>query len=122
LLVAEYDVRERLAPGQLVRVVLVRPDEYDGPLTGWNARGQIVSRIEIARDAQVEHADELVDCSRRARPAEDHAMRVGPAHGVTDDAARLLTEPRRLEPRARAFRVRVGVQRQDRFPDVVLDE
>ena len=58
------DVGAGLAPGQLVRVVLVGPDEDDGPLRAWAI--------------EVEHPDELVDRGRAARTAEHDDVVRGP--------------------------------------------
>jgi hypothetical protein len=44
------------------------------------------------------------------------------AHGVADDPPRVLAEPGRLQARARALGVGVGVAGQDLGADEVLDE
>ena len=59
------DVGERLAPGQLVRVMLERPDEDHRALALGDVRRQAVAAVEIGGQPQVEDADQLVDRSRR---------------------------------------------------------
>jgi hypothetical protein len=117
------DVGDRLAPRQLVAVVLERADEHDGPLAGRDVRAEGPSVVEVGRDAQVEHLDQPVDRSRGPGPAEDHGVGLAvPAHAIEHDPAGALPEARGLEPRAGRLRVGVRVQRQDLFPDVVLQE
>ena len=62
------DVGDRLAPRQLVAVVLVRPDEDERPLVERDVRAQGVAVVEVVRDPQVEDVDELVD-RRRSSPS-----------------------------------------------------
>ena len=94
-------VGDRLAPGQLVGVVLVRADEDHRPLPGGDLLAQAVAVVELRRDAEAEDVDELVDRRRRARAAEDHRVLVGPPpHGLQDDLPGVLAEARRLEARA----------------------
>jgi len=116
-------LRDRLAPGQLVAVVLVRPHEDHRAFLDRDAVTQAVSVVELGREAQSQHVHQLVDGAGRARAREHDrvALRVGP-QSVSDDAPRLLPEARRLEARARRLGVGVGIARQDRGPDVVLDE
>ena len=116
------EVADRLAPRQLVAVVLERPDEDHRPLVGRDVPAQVVAIVEVGRQAQVEDVDEAVDRARRARAAEDHRVLGPAADGLADDLARLLAEARRLEARPGRLRVRVRVQRQDRVADEVLDE
>ena len=116
------DVRDRLAPRQLIAVVLERTDEHDGPFPLRDRPRQPIAIVELGRHSKAEHAHELVHRSGRAGPAEDHRMLSRAAHRVTDDPAGLLPEAGGLETRAGRFRMRVGIQRQDRVADVVLDE
>ena len=44
-------VGDRLAPGELVRVVLVRTDEDDRSVRRGNHSGQVVAVVEVGRDA-----------------------------------------------------------------------
>jgi hypothetical protein len=46
------DVGDRLAPGQLVGVVLEGADEDDRPLSRRDLLAQVVAVVEVARDAQ----------------------------------------------------------------------
>ena len=118
-----HDVGDRLAPGQLVGVVLEGTDEDDRALPGWDVGAQAVAALEVGRDAQVEDAHELVHGGRRARAAEDDGVLLARRpHGRPDDVASVLAEARRLQPRARRFGVRVGVEGHDLLADVVLDE
>ena len=116
------DVGDRLAPRQLVGVVLERADEHHRPLPGGICCGQVVPVVEVGGEPQVHDADQLVDRAGRARAAEDHARLVVAADGVVDDLARVLAEARRLQAGARRLGVRVGVARQDLVADEVLDE
>ena len=67
VLVDDHDVGDRLAPRQLVAVMLERADEHDRPLVGGDLRAQSVTLVELGREAQAEHRDELVD-GRRSSP------------------------------------------------------
>ena len=58
------DVGDRLAPGELVGVVLEGADEDDRPLGRRDLGGEVVAVVELGRDAQAEDADELVDGRR----------------------------------------------------------
>ncbi len=118
----DHDVGDRLAPGQLVAVVLERADEDHGALVGRDARGQAVPVVEVGREAQVEDPDELVDRAGRARPGEDHGRRVVTAHALLDDPAGVLAQPGRLQPRSAGLGVGVRVARQHLGADEVLDE
>ncbi len=118
-----HHVRDRLAPWQLVAVVLERPDEHDRSLVRRDPRPEVPAVVEVGRDAQLEYVDQSVDRARRSRATEDHGM----SRGVTTDPvehepARLLAEARGLEARPRRLGVGVRVQRQDGVADVVLDE
>ena len=116
-------VGDRLAPRQLVRMMLEGTDEDDGPFLRRDPGMQAVAAIEVRRDAQVEDADDLVHGRRGSRAAEDDRVRLArrPQRGA-DEVAGILPEPRRLAARARGLRVRVGVERHDLLADVVLDE
>jgi hypothetical protein len=100
------DVGDRLAPWQLVRVVLVRADEHD----------RAFARVER------EQADELVDRSGRAGAAEQHHVVLAAPHGAMDDASGVLAQRGGVKARGRSLRVRVRVQRQHALADEVLDE
>ena len=122
VLADHHHIGDRLPPGQLVGVVLVRPDEHHRPLPRRDPVRQPVAVVQVGRDAQVEDADELVDGGGAARPAEqDHGVVVA-ADGVADDPPRVLAEPGRLQAGARALGVGVGVAGQDLVADEVLDE
>ena len=79
VLVDDDHVGDRLAPGQLVGVVLVGPDEDDRPLRGRDPLREPVAVVEVGRDAQVEHVDQPVDRAGRAGAAEDHGVLLGRA-------------------------------------------
>src|SRR5919108_5770173 len=74
VLANRHDIRDRLPPGQLVRVVLVRADEDDRPL----------------RRRQVEEPHELVDRAGRPRAAEENDVVVAPVHGTVNDPTGVL--------------------------------
>ena len=118
----DHHVGDRFAPRQLVGMVFVGPDEDDRSLLGGDATAQLVAVVECLRDAQPQDRHELVDGGRRARPREDDGMLGSAATRVQDDVPGFLAESRRLQPGARGFRVRVGVQGQHGVPQVVLDE
>ena len=67
VLADHHHVRDGLAPGQLVAVVLVRADEHDRPLVRRDPRAQVPAVVEVRRDAQVEHVHEPVDRRGGAR-------------------------------------------------------
>ena len=117
-----HHVRDRLPPGQLVGVVLVRSDQDDRPLLGRDPRGQAVPLVERGWQAQAEDAHELVDGGRAAGAAEDHQVVLGAADGVPDHPARVLDQPGGLPPGQRALAVGVAVAGQDMPADDVLDQ
>ncbi len=122
ILADDHEVSDRLAPGQLVGVMLVRADEDHRPLGVRDAPGQLVPLVQPGRDAQFQDADELVHRGGDAGSAEDDEIVIGAADGVADDLPGLLAQPGSLQPGARAFGVRVGVPGEHRVPDEVLDE
>ena len=117
------EVGDRFAPGQFVRMVLVRADEHDRPFGLRDPRSQIEPVVEARRDPELETIDQGVQRAGRARPAEedDVLVRIG-MHGLADDGAGILTEPGGLQSRTARFGVGVGVQRQDGVADDVFDE
>ncbi len=117
-----HDVGDRFSPRDLVGVVLERADEHDRALVGRNGVGDVPAVVEIRRDPQTEHADQLVDGVGRPAATEQHHVIVGGPGALGDDGTSLFAVARRLQPGARRLGVGVGVQRQHRRPDVVLDE
>ena len=116
------DVGDRLAPGQLVRVVLVRPDEHHRPLALRDVRSQAVAGVDVGRQSEVEARDERVDRAGRARAAEEHRVLVRVAAACLEDQpAGVLAEPGGLHAGARGLAVGVRVQRKHGVADVVLD-
>ncbi len=96
-----HDVGDRLAPGQLVGVMLEGADEDDRTLLRRDVGAQAVAAVEVGREAQVEDAHELVHRGRGARAAEDdRVLAARGAHGCPDDVASVLPEARRLQTRA----------------------
>ena len=116
------DVGDRLAPGQLVRVMLEGADEDHGPLLRRDVGGQRIAIVEGRRDPQPEDADQLVDRAGRAGAAEDDAGLVRAADGLVDDLPRVVAQAARLQAGARRLGVRVRVARQHLVADQVLDE
>ena len=116
------DVSDRLAPRDLVGVVLVRPEEHDGALTARDVLGEVPPVLERRRDPQPEHPDELVDGAGAPRPREDDDGVVVAVHGIPDDAARVLAQPGGLQAGAAALGVRVGVAGQHLVADEVLEK
>jgi hypothetical protein len=118
----DYHVGDRLAPRQLVRVMLVRADEYHRQVSRRDARGELVPVIEPARDTQLEDTDQLAHRRCRARAAKDDQVIGSASDRVPDDPPRVLSQPGGLQPGARALGVGVGVPGQDRVADEILDE
>ncbi len=116
------DVGDRFAPRHLVGMVLVGADEHHRSPVGRDLVGEVPHVVECRRDAQPQHADEFVDGVGRAAAAEQHDVVVGGADTVGDDGPRLLAEASGLESGSRRLGVGVGVQREHRGPEVVLDE
>ena len=56
-----HQIGDGFAPRQLVGVVLVRPDEHDRAIGLGNPGQEVVAIVEICRQADVQHVDELVD-------------------------------------------------------------
>ena len=123
VLVDDHDVGDRFTPRQLVRVVLVRPDEDDGTLVGRDRISEVVAIVERRRDLQAEHAEQLRDGVGGAAAAEDHSVFVvRRADAASDDLPRFFSQPRGLQAGAGRFGVGVRVQREHHRADVVLDE
>ena len=116
------DVGDRLAPRQLVGMVLVGPDEDDRSGVGRDVLREVVGVLELAGDAQAEDPDQLVDCSGAARSGEDDDCVLVAADGVPDDGSRVFTQPGRLQAGAGRLGVRVGVTGEHFVADEVLDE
>ena len=122
ILADDDDVGNRLAPGQLIGVMLVRPYKDNGSLRLRNSRGELETFVQPGRDAQLQNPDQLVHRCRRPGPAEDDQVVIGAADGIPDDPAGVLAQPRRLQPGSRALGMGVRIARQDRVADEVLDE
>ena len=114
-----HDVGDRLAPGQLVGVVLVRADEHDRPPLRRDGLGRPVA---LVRCPQAEDADQLVDRAGRAGSAEDDQRVLVAADGVADDPARVLAQAGGLQPGAAGLGVRVRVAGEHLAADEVLQE
>ena len=117
------DIRQRLAPGQLVAVVLVGADEDDRARRDGDRRPQVVAIVEACREPDLEAVDEPVDGAGGARAGEQHHV-VGrrAADCLADDPARILPEAAGLQPGARGLGVGVRVEREHRLANEVLDE
>ena len=103
--------------------MLERADEDHGALGGGDVRAKRPARVEVGREAQVEHVDELVDRPCRAGAAEDHAVVLGRAPDrVQDDPPRILAKTGGLEAGAGGLRVGVRVEGHDLLTNEVLDE
>ena len=120
---ADHDhVGDRLAPRQLVGVVLERPDEHHRALLRRDVAGRSYESSRSAGIRRFEDPDQLVDRGRRAGAAEDHDRLVVTADRVVDDPPRVLAQAGRLQPGAARLGVRVRVPRQHLVADEVLDE
>ena len=115
-------IGNRLAPRDLVGMVLERPDEDDRALIGGDVLREVVAVVEIGREPKVHDADQLVDCAGRPGPAEDHAGFLVATDGIANDPASILTQSGRLQSGARRLGVGVGVTGKDLVADEVLDE
>jgi len=116
-------VGDRLAPLQLVRVVLVRTYEDDRSFALGDLRSKVVTIVQVCREAQVEAVDQLRDRAGRTRACEQHDVLLGvSAARFTDDAPSVLAEPRGLPARAGGLGVGVRVEGQDLVADEVLEE
>ncbi len=116
------DVGDRLPPGQLVGVVLERPDEHHRPAITGDVRAQGEAVVEVGRDSEIEYADEPVDRPGRARAAEQHDVLDAAANTLAYESPCVLAEPGGLQAGARGLGVGVGVAGEDLVPDEVLDE
>jgi hypothetical protein len=117
-----HDIGDRLAPAQLVAVVLERADEDHRALERGDPRGQAVAAVQVSGQAQVHGRDQPVDRAGRPRPAEQHDVLVARPHSGTDDLAGVLAEAGGLQAGAGALGVGVAVPGQHGGPDQVLDE
>ena len=122
VLVDRHHVGDRLAPRQLVGVVLEGADEDDRSLGRRDGLEQVVPIVEVGRQPQVEHVDE-----RLMAVVEPEPQKITACSSVAPTAARMMSRAssRKREvwrPGARRLGVGVGVQRQHRVADVVLDE
>ena len=118
----DHDVGDRLAPRQLVGVVLERPDEHDRPQVRRDVVGEAVLVLEGRGDPQAEDADQLGDRAGAARAGEDHrAVVVRPAR-LVHQSPRVLAQPRGLQAGAARLGVGVRVAGEHLVPDEVLEE
>ena len=74
ILVDRDHVRDRLAPWQLVAVVLVGADEHDRALVRRDVLPEPPVVREVRGEAQLEHVDQAVDRGGRARAHEDDGV------------------------------------------------
>jgi hypothetical protein len=118
----DHHLGDGFPPGQLVGMVLIRADERHRPLACRDMPGELVGVVQAGGDAQLEDSDELVHRGGRPGAAEDDQVIFCAADRVMDDLPGLLTQPGRLQARARALGVGVGVAGQDLGSDEVLDE
>src|SRR2546428_10559896 len=102
--------------------MLVRPDEDDRPLRLGDEVAKVVSVVEVGGQPKVEHLDEPIDGSRRARATKDDGVLVPATNGVPDDPPRLLSEP--APPKSGYPRLpRMGaLEGQDQRPHESQDE
>ena len=70
-------VGNRLTPRQLIRVVLVGPDEHHRSLIRRDLIGEAVPIVELRRDSDSEDADETVDGAGGPGAGEDHGVLIG---------------------------------------------
>ena len=116
------DVGDRLAPGQLVAVVLVRAEEHDRSLRGRYVPAELVAVLQLGWDAQTEDADEFVDRPGAARAGEDDDRLLVTADRLGDERPGVLAQPAGLQAGVTGLGVGVGVAGEHLVPDEVLDE
>ncbi|MEI2706318.1 MAG: hypothetical protein V9E89_13940 [Ilumatobacteraceae bacterium] len=78
--------------------MLERADEHHRALVRRDPFTKVVAVVQLGRQAQPEHADDLVDGCRRPRAGEDHASLVVTPDGVADDPPGVLTQAGGLQP------------------------
>ena len=99
------DVGAAFAPGQDIRVMLIRADDH----------ADLSARREGR--AHAEKMDQPVDAGRRARAREDHRMRFVRAAAPGDGGARFAAQPGDESTAIGRFGMRVGVVRQHLLED-----
>ena len=90
-----HELDGRLAPRQLVGVMLVGPDEHHRPFP----------------PIELEYAEQPVDRGGRARAAEQHDVILTAVHRLVDDRPRLLAPRRRTPTGRRRLGMRVAIHR-----------
>ena len=117
------DVGDRLAPRQLVAVVLVRADEHDRALGGAGSgrRGRSARRAAAGRRRPRTWTRRSIAAVEPEPTKMTTCSSVAPTASF-DDLPRLGPEAGRLEARPRDLGVRVRVEREDGVAQVVLDE
>ena len=116
------DVGDRFPPGQLVGMMLERPDEHHGAFLGGDGVAQVVTVVQCGRDPQPEDADQFVDRTGAARSREDHDGFGIAADSVVDNGTGVLAQPGGLQTGSAGLGVRVGVAGQYLVADEVLEE
>ena len=117
-----HDISDRLPPGQLVGMVLERPDEDHRAFTGGDGVAEMVTVFQCGRDAQPEDADQFVDGTGAPGSREDHDGFGVAADSVEDDGTGVFAQPGGLQPGSAGFSVGVGVAGQYLVADKVLQE
>ena len=120
---ADHDVGDRLAPRQLVGVVLERADEDDRPLVGRDVVGEVRAGPRAPRGS----AGRGCRSAWRSRrccpsPAKITAQSSSAPHGLVHQPPRVLAQPRGLQAGAARLGVGVGVAGEHLAPDEVLEE
>ena len=116
------DVSDRLPPGQLVGVMLERPDEDHRAFIGGDGVAQLVTVFQCGRDPQPEDADQFVDRTGAARSREDHDGFGVAADSLEDDGTGVFAQPGGLQTGSAGLSVCVGVAGQYLVADKVLEE
>ena len=113
------DISDRLPPGQVVGVMLERPDEDHRAFTGGDGVAEMVTVFQCGRDTQPEDADQFVDRTGAARSCEDHDGFGVAADSVEDDGTGVFAQPGRLQTGSAGLSVCVGVAGQYLVADKV---
>ena len=113
---------DRLAPAELIGVVFVGPNEDHRPFGLWDMGPEGEPIVEAGREPKPEDRDQAIDGTGRAGAGEDDGVVVIGPDTATDEGAGLLAKAGGLKTGSRSLGVGVGVKRQDRLPDEVLDE
>ena len=114
-------VADRLAPGNVVGVVLHHRPEDDGPGVLGDLPHQVVALLELVGDAQAEDVDEPIDRARRPRPHRDEDVFLRRADVARDPREGRLVVARHQAAGVVALGVGVRHEGEDLLGELLLD-